>query len=111
MPNDKENEVTLIKWHEEAGRIRLGLPSDLDLPGAQPLVDSLRHAFTVGDTVEILADGVERLSTACLQALLVASRTAVEGHQTFAIVGPSPSFVEACGDLGLGDWLKQWRRP
>ncbi len=102
--------MELIRWNEEAGRVQVGLPPDLDLPMAQPLVDSLRHAFAVGDTIEILAEGVERLSTACIQALLVASRTAAESRQTFAIVGPSAAFVEACGDLGLADWLKQWRR-
>ncbi len=102
--------MALIKWSEEDGRVRLGLPSDLDLPMAQPLVDSLRHAFTVGDRIEILAEGVERVSTACLQALLAGARTAVEGHQNFAIVAPSAPFVEACDDLGLSDWLKQWGR-
>ena len=110
MPNDKESNVALIKWSEEEGRVKLGLPSDLDLPMAQPLVDSLRHAFAVGDTIDILADGVERVSTACVQALLVASRTAAESRQKFAIVGPSVSFADACSDLGLSDWLKQWRR-
>lgn len=110
MPNDKENPVALIKWNEEGGHVRLGLPSDMDLPMAQPLVDSLRHAFAVGDKVDILADGVERISTACVQALLVASRTAAEGGQTFAVVGPSVPFADACSDLGLADWLKQWRR-
>jgi len=110
MPNDKENNVALIKWNEDEGHVKLGLPSDLDLPMAQPLVDSLRHAFAVGDTIEILADAVERVSTACIQALLVASRTAAESRQVFAVVGPSASFTEACSDLGLADWLKQWGR-
>ena len=102
--------MALIKWNEEGGHVKLGLPSDLDLPMTQPLVDSLRHAFTVGDVIEILAGGVERVSTACIQALLVASRTAAENRQIFTIVGPSASFVEACSDLGLTDWLNQWRR-
>ena len=102
--------VALIKWNEEGGHVKLGLPSDLDLPMAQPLVDSLRHAFTVGDVIEILADSVERVSTACIQALLVASRTAAESRQVFAIVAPSVPFVEACSDLGLASWLNQWRR-
>ena len=102
--------MALIKWNEEGGHVKLGLPSDLDLPMAQPLVDSLRHAFAVGDAIDVLAEGVERVSTACIQALVVASRAAVESHQVFVIVGPSASFVDACLDLGLGDWLKQWRR-
>jgi anti-anti-sigma regulatory factor len=110
MPSDKESMVALIKWNEEGGHVRLGLPSDLDLPMAQPLVDSLRHAFTVGDVIEVMAEDVERVSTAGIQALLVASRTAAEGRQVFAIVSPSASLVDACSDLGLSDWLNQWRR-
>jgi ABC-type transporter Mla MlaB component len=111
MTDDGENAVALIKWSEDDGHVRLGLPSDLDLPMAQPLVDSLRHAFAVGDTIEVLAEGAERISTACVQALLVASRTAAESRQVFAIVEPSTALTEACADLGLADWLKQWRRP
>ena len=110
MANETDGTVPLIKWNEEEGRVKLGLPPDLDLPMAQPLVDSLRHAFAVCDTIDILADGVERVSTACVQALLVASRTAAENRQKFAIVGPSASFTDACSDLGLSDWLKNWRR-
>jgi len=102
--------VALIKWSEENGRVKLGLPSDLDLAMAQPLVDSLRHAFAIGDTIDILAEGVERVSTACVQALLVASRTATDSRQKFAICGPSTAFVDACSDLGLSNWLKQWGR-
>ena len=39
-----------------------------------------------------------------------ASRTAAESRQVFAIVGPSTSLIDACSDLGLADWLKQWGR-
>ncbi len=102
--------MALIDWNEDEGRVRLGLPPDLDLPMAQPLVDSLRHAFAVGDSVEVLADKVERVSTACIQALLVASRTATESHQKFAITSPSPALSDVCVDLGLTEWLKQWSR-
>lgn len=100
--------MTLIKWSEEGGQVRIGLPSDLDLPMAQPLVDSLRHGFATSDTVTVQADGVERISTACVQALLVASRHAAEQGATFAIAQPSEVLGEACDDLGLSPWLKQW---
>jgi len=102
--------VTLIKWSEEGGQARIGLPSDLDLPMAQPLVDSLRHGFATADAVTVQADAVERVSTACVQALLVASRHAAEQGAAFAILQPSEVLVEACDDLGLTPWLKQWSR-
>ncbi|WP_448189311.1 STAS domain-containing protein [Azospirillum sp. sgz301742] len=102
--------VTLIKWSEEAGQVRLGLPSDLDLAMAQPLVDSLRHGFGTSTDVLVQADAVERISTACVQALLAASRQAVDAGQTFIIAQPSEVLAEACDDLGLSAWLKQWSR-
>lgn len=100
----------MIKWSEENGRIRLGLPSDLDLPMAPSLVETLRRAYVERDTVEVLAGDVERVSTACLQALIAASRQAGEGQLGFAIIAPSDGVVDACADLGLGEWLNQWRR-
>jgi len=102
--------LSLIKWHEEDGRVQLGLPSDLDLPMASPLVESLRHGLAVGQDLEILADGVERISTASIQALLAASRHAQDHGQGFAIVAPSEYLREACRDLGVANWLEEWSR-
>ena len=105
--------MTLIKWSEEDGQVRLGLPSDLDLAMAQPLVDSLRHGLgtVAAGTVVVQADAVERVSTACVQALLAASRFAADKGQTFIIAQPSEALAEACDDLGLSRWLKQWSQP
>lgn len=100
--------MTLIKWSEEGGRVRLGLPSDLDLPMAQPLVDSLRHGFQTGESVTLMADAVERVSTACVQAMLIAAAHATETGRGFAIATPSEALRDTCDDLGLGPWLKQW---
>ena len=100
--------MSLIKWSDEGGQVRLGLPSDLDLAMAQPLVDSLRAGFAASNTVIVEATGVERVSTACVQALLVAARHAAENNQKFAIALPTEVLTEACEDLGLAPWLKQW---
>lgn len=100
--------MTLIKWSEDGGQVRLGLPADLDLPMAQPLVDSLRHAFGTSDTIVVQADAVERVSTACVQALLVATRHALDQGARFTIAQPSEVLALACDDLGLSPWLKQW---
>lgn len=102
-----------IRWSDEGdqvegGQVRLGLPGDLDLPMAQPLIASLRHAAAHSGSILIDAGGVERVSTACIQALLAASRHAAEHGVRFGIVRPSEVLAEACDDLGLGAWLKQW---
>ncbi|WP_029008613.1 STAS domain-containing protein [Azospirillum halopraeferens] len=100
--------MSLIGWSEEDGRVCLGLPGDLDLPMAQPLADSLRAAFARDGAVVVRAGAVERLSTACVQALMVASRHAGEQGRVFVVEHPSEVMAETCGDLGLADWLKQW---
>ena len=100
--------MTLIKWSEEAGRVRLTLPSDLDLPMAQPLLDSLRAAFAASADVTVLADAVERVSAACVQTLVVATQDSAARNAAFFLASPSESFTDACDDLGLQGWLTQW---
>ncbi len=39
---------------------------------------------------------------------MAAARHAAEHGQRFAIVQPSTVVVDACDDLGLSAWLKQW---
>ncbi len=102
--------MTLIKWSEEGGRVRLGLPSDLDLPMAQPLLDSLRAGFASSTGVTVQADAVERISAACVQVLVAAARDAADRGAAFAVAAPSEVLTDACEDLGLGAWLKQWSR-
>ncbi|PWC39150.1 STAS domain-containing protein [Azospirillum sp. TSO35-2] len=100
--------MSLIKWTEEDGRVRLGLPSDLDLPMAQPLLDSLRAGLAASADVTVQADQVERISAACVQALVVAARDAAERGAAFTVAAPSEVLSEACEDLGLAAWLKEW---
>lgn len=102
--------MSLIKWTEEDGRVRLDLPGDLDLPMAQPLLDSLRAGLAASADVTVQAGVVERVSAACVQALVVASRDAAERSAGFAVATPSEILCEACEDLGLASWLKQWSR-
>lgn len=100
--------MTPIRWVEETDQVRLGLPTDLDLPMAQPLVDSLRLAFSQPRAVRVDASEVERVSSASVQVLLAASIQASEHGTAFVIARPSESFTEMCATLGLADWLKQW---
>jgi len=101
-------DVTGIRWIEEADQIRLGLPADLDLPMAQTLLDALRHALNTPRAIRVDAEAVERVSTACAQILVAASRSAVERGVNFAIIHPSDALVELCADIGLADWLRRW---
>ena len=102
--------MTPIKWKGEGGRIVLGLPSDLDLPMAMPLTECLRKALAAGEPVEIDADSVERVSSACVQALLAATRRAAELGLELRVIAPSVALVESCAELGLGPWLSEWSR-
>jgi len=102
--------VQPIDWQEQDGLIRLELPGELDLGMAAPLVDSLRHGLASGRQIEVKAEAVDRISTACLQALVAASRQAAEGDQEFSLVAPSAAMIESCGDLGLDGWLERWSK-
>lgn len=97
-----------IKWNEEGGTITIGLPGDLDLAMSGPLTESLRSALAAGKPVVVNADLVERISSAPIQALLIASREAAQQNQSFAIHRPSEVVSETCDDLGLAGWLEQW---
>lgn len=100
--------MSSIRWSEEDGQVRLGLPNDLDLSMAQPLLDSLRAAIKSASPVVVQAESVERVSTACVQALIAAARDTADHGGSFAILAPSDALTEACEDLGLASWLKQW---
>ncbi|MBI1208711.1 MAG: STAS domain-containing protein [Azospirillum sp.] len=100
--------MTTIAWQERSGEIRLGLPADLDLALAPPLILNLRRGFTVGDGIEVDGSAVEYVSTACIQALVAASRHAESSGQRFAVTSPSRVLTAACSDLGLDGWLRQW---
>lgn len=100
--------MSLIKWSEEGGEARIGLPGDLDLAMAAPLADALRHALSTEKPIRIAADQVERVGSAPLQALLAATKTAEQRALSLVIAKPSEVFVETCGDLGLSGWLEKW---
>jgi chemotaxis protein CheX len=100
--------VSLIKWSEEGGEARIGLPGDLDLAMATPLADALRHALSTEKPIRIAADQVERIGSAPLQALLAATKAAEQRALSLVIAKPSEVFVETCDDLGLSGWLEKW---
>lgn len=105
---ERGDTVSLIKWSEEGDAILIGLPGDLDLGMAGPLAEALRCAAGQDKPVRVIADKVERLGAAPVQALYAASRGAALSGRKFTLVGPSETFVETCDDLGLANWLKQW---
>ncbi len=100
--------MTLIKWQEDGDRITLAMPADLDLAMSAPLVDSLRHAVAVGREIRVEAAGVERVSSACLQALYAATRHAADHGISLVIQEPSETVRAVCDDLGLAEWLNIW---
>lgn len=99
-----------IRLTEDDEGVRITLPGDLDLGMSANLVENLRHAAKSGKPVRVEADRVERVGTAPLQALMIASREAERRGSSFGIVAPSEVFAETCGDLGLDSWLEKWSR-
>jgi chemotaxis protein CheX len=100
--------LPLIHSEDDAGKVTLSLPDDLDLPVAVPLVESLRAAFNEYSDIVVIAATVERASTAAVQALVAATRHAEFSGQRFAIAAPSDVLADVCNDLGLAGWLEEW---
>ena len=100
--------LPLIHSEDDAGKVTLSLPDDLDLPVAVPLVESLRAAFNEYSDIVVIAATVERASTAAVQALVAATRHADFSGQRFAIAAPSDVLTDVCTDLGLAGWLEEW---
>lgn len=88
--------------------MRLALPAELDLATAPGLVDRLREGLRTGQELCLDAAGVETVSTACIQALLAATRDAGERKVRLVIANPAPALDEAVAELGLRDWLNDW---
>ena len=100
--------LPLVHSEDDAGKVTLSLPDDLDLPVAVPLVESLRAAFNEYSDIVVIAATVERASTAAVQALVAATRHADFSGQRFAIAAPSDVLTDVCNDLGLAGWLEEW---
>ncbi len=99
--------MTPLKWQQHNGLVHIQLPADLDLAMAGDLYEGLRRALETGDQIEIAADAVERVSTACIQTLLAASRQAGLTGRVLSITDASDVLQEACQSLGLGGWLEE----
>lgn len=93
---------------EDPGTVILDLPDDLELPAAPILVESLREAFSHYPSVIVMAEAVQRIGTAAVQALVAASHHATTTGQRFVIANPSDVMTDICSDLGLGPWLDEW---
>jgi len=73
----------------------------LDLGAAAPLW--LDVCAARGKPLEVDASGVERLGGLCLQVLLAAQAQWRRDGVAFAIVNPSPSFIEGTRLMGAHD--------
>lgn len=75
------------------------LPEILDSSAASALREVLLAQR--GEALVIHADGVERISTPCLQVLMSAAATWLADGVGFAISGPSAMVVETVALLGI----------
>ena len=79
------------------------LPAVADLAAAEGLRDHLLDALVAGEGDLVLrAEGVERLSTACVQVLLAAGASLSARGNRLILTNPSPAVDEAFDRLGLG---------
>jgi len=77
------------------------LPAVFDLLFAAPLRDLVVFDIGAGRPVRLDGSAVERVSTLCLQILVVAAQAAQRAGTEFRLARPSAALAEAIADLGL----------
>jgi two-component system chemotaxis response regulator CheY len=82
---------------DEVGEV-LRLPPVLDLAAAEVLLHTLQDALFAGRILRLDASVTETVTTPCIQIIL----SAVKMPRNFSIENPSPAFLAACSDLGVG---------
>jgi anti-anti-sigma regulatory factor len=90
------------------GVSRLSLTPVLGMREARPLKEALEEVLAKGLPVVLVAQLVERVSTACAQ-LLVAFAVAMEqAGLPLRLSRPSQAFLATFSELGLDPILKKW---
>jgi anti-anti-sigma regulatory factor len=83
----------------------LRLHEHLEGDEVRHLLAALRMEMRSGLPVSLSAAGVKKVSTLALQVLVAAKAMAVHRSQSLGIEHPSPEFLRACTDTGLGEYL------
>lgn len=88
----------------------LRLKPQLDMRAARELKERLVELLARGRPCVIDAEGVERVSTGCLQILAAFARSIAANRQTATLLKPSGALLEGFATLGLSDHLTLFRQ-
>ena len=81
------------------------LPPTLDRLAVEPLCQTLQERLAAGEALLVDGRQVERVSTASVQVLLAAARSAATRDLSFRVSSASGALIEALDDLGLTGFL------
>ncbi|MDO8608616.1 MAG: STAS domain-containing protein [Phaeospirillum sp.] len=98
-----------MELKDNNGRLEIELPGVVDLSASAELRDTLLDALardTAADVV-LKADGVERMSTACVQVVLAAADGFKGAARRFEVEAPSSAVTETFAQLGLAANLQK----
>jgi chemotaxis protein CheX len=90
------------------GVSRLSLTPVLGMREARPLKQALEEALAKGLPVILVAQPVERLSTACAQLLVAFAAAMEQAGLPLRLSRPSQAFLASLSELGLDPILKKW---
>jgi anti-anti-sigma factor len=98
-----------MELKEVGGRLEIDLPGVVDLPVSAELRDILLDALARDSAADVVvkAQGVERLSTACVQVLLAAATGFKGAARRLEIESPSAVVTDTFGQLGLAADLQK----
>ena|GEM_PF-2915275 len=90
---------------DNSGRPTYRLPSTLDNATAPTVRKALLDAMAGAESIEVLGDEVERVTTLGIQVLVAVSKEIAERGGTFALKNPSPPLVDCLTSLGFRDLI------
>lgn len=88
----------------------LSLPVECDMQWARAFHERLLEHAAFDQDVEIGAEAVERMTTPAVQVLVALSRALEAERSRLVVRSPSPAFLGAFSDLGLGEMAGHWSK-
>lgn len=88
---------------------KLSLDRNLDISKSEKLKLELINAINKSVDVEIDSSMVDRITTPCIQLIVLADHELSQSNNRLFVSNPSDVFEKAFQDIGLTDMLESWR--
>lgn len=94
---------------QKDGDVVVSLHSILDMAAAEGLLTCLRESVSKNKNVILDASNIERVSTPCMQIILATAKKVETNGHIFGLLNPSVALERGMRELGMMDYLNNWR--